>query len=1127
MAVVGSAQVLIRPTFPGFQNEVKKAMGDVGEPAGKTAGTSLGGSLKKWGKRGAIAAGTAIAAVTGTALVKGFGRLQAIENAEAKLRGLGHSADTVAGIMDNALAAVKGTAFGMDEAATTAAGAVAAGIKPGEDLQRVLGLVADAATIAGTDMGEMGGIFNKVATGNKVTMREINQLQDRGLPIMQMLADQMGKTAGETSKMVSEGKIDFETFAAAIEENLAGAALESGNTTEGAFKNMGAALGRVGANLLSGIFPMFKDGFMGIIEWLGPIEDKAKEVGQAIGEWLGKAADAVKGFVQEFRDGEGPGGKFREQLERLWDMLQSVWGFIDRNVIPALKSLGGWLLDNTWTLKTLVGVFVAWKTTMAGIAFGKVVAGLVSTAGAWAKNTAAIVANTIAKSKSIIETAALAAMYAGTWIKTQAMVLAGWVRSTAATVANTAAMVASRAATLAANVATKAMAAGQWLLNAAMSANPIGLVVAAIAALVAGFVLAYKKSETFRNIVQGAWNGIKVAAEAVWNFLKTYVFEPIVAYYTTMWNAAMVAKDWIVDAWNWIKDAAQSVWDFLKSYVFDPIVWYYTTLWNAAVTAKDYIVAAWDAIKKGLGAVWDWIKKQVFDRFTAGIKFVRDQFVAHVERVIKVWDGIKNAFKVVWDWVKTNVFDRFRSGISNLREGVQTQVDNVKRIWEGIKKPFQTVWNWIKTNVLDKFKGGLDTLKDNVDNIIGGIDKAWRTLANIFRKPINWVLDKVWNNGIAKAFNNAAKALNVKTRITTEARIPAFAKGGKYRGGLALVGEEGPELINFSQGGHVHTAAETARIMSGTTTATGDAGTPMGGWWDGVKNIAGSIKDGIVDAVSGAVRWVRGGLADAAAFILKPVRELIGSTVGKWGTVGSFVGDVGKSAMDSVVSWIRGKDDTPPTIGGPGWRRPSAGPITSGFGYRTHPVTGEKRLHAGIDIAGGGPVFAAMDGTITSVNHNRTAGHFINMSHGGGIFTRYLHNPSRASIPVNPGQKVKAGERIGRQGASGRVTGTHLHFELHKGGLGNPINPRQLGVFDKGGMLKPGMLAYHSARMSRPDMVLTARQWDDIHRLAAAGGGGGDTFHFEVDISKLRSVEEIDRFIEKARRLKRQKAGAR
>ncbi|WP_207230922.1 phage tail tape measure protein [Streptomyces alfalfae] len=101
-----------------------------------------------------------------------------------------------------------------------------------------------------------------------------------------------------------------------------------------------------------------------------------------------------------------------------------------------------------------------------------------------------------------------AARTASAWVAAQA-------RSLAATVRATAALVAQRTAMVAGAVATRAMAAGQWLLNAAMRANPIGLIITALIALGVGLVLLYKKSTTFRVIVQGAMRGVMVAVRAL------------------------------------------------------------------------------------------------------------------------------------------------------------------------------------------------------------------------------------------------------------------------------------------------------------------------------------------------------------------------------------------------------------------------------------------------------------------------------------------------------------------------------------------------------------------------------------------------------------------------------------
>ena len=141
--------------------------------------SSVGDSLTSKITKPALVATSAVAGIT---LVKGWNRLTGIDDARAKLTGLGHDAQSVETIMNSALESVKGTSFGMDEAATTAANAVAAGIKPGQELTKYLSMTADAAAIAGISMSEMGSIINKVQTGQTVYTENVEQLADRGLP---------------------------------------------------------------------------------------------------------------------------------------------------------------------------------------------------------------------------------------------------------------------------------------------------------------------------------------------------------------------------------------------------------------------------------------------------------------------------------------------------------------------------------------------------------------------------------------------------------------------------------------------------------------------------------------------------------------------------------------------------------------------------------------------------------------------------------------------------------------------------------------------------------------------------------------------------------------------------------
>ena len=189
-------------------------------------------------------------AIGNLAVQGGFERALDIENAEHKLTGLGHSAEEVQGIMDNALASVKGTAYGMGDAATVAASAVAAGVKPGQDLERTLKLVGDAAAISGRDMVSMGAIFNKVASAGKMTGEELNQLTDSGIPMLQLLADNLGKTTEEVRDMVSAGEIGFDDFRNAIEKGMGGAALKMGETFQGNLENTKAAMSRLGKEFM-------------------------------------------------------------------------------------------------------------------------------------------------------------------------------------------------------------------------------------------------------------------------------------------------------------------------------------------------------------------------------------------------------------------------------------------------------------------------------------------------------------------------------------------------------------------------------------------------------------------------------------------------------------------------------------------------------------------------------------------------------------------------------------------------------------------------------------------------------------------------------------------------------------
>jgi murein DD-endopeptidase MepM/ murein hydrolase activator NlpD len=112
--------------------------------------------------------------------------------------------------------------------------------------------------------------------------------------------------------------------------------------------------------------------------------------------------------------------------------------------------------------------------------------------------------------------------------------------------------------------------------------------------------------------------------------------------------------------------------------------------------------------------------------------------------------------------------------------------------------------------------------------------------------------------------------------------------------------------------------------------------------------------------------------------------------------------------------------------------------FTSGFGYRRDPKTGGRRMHSGVDFAGpvGTPLYATADGVVAHAGWQSGYGRLVKIKHDFGIETRYAH---MSRIRVKVGQRVSRGQRIGDMGASGRVTGPHIHYEVRVGG--RAVNP--------------------------------------------------------------------------------------
>jgi phage-related protein len=319
--------------------------------------------------------------------------------------------------------------------------------------------------------------------------------------------------------------------------------------------------------------------------------------------------------------------------------------------------------------------------------------------------------------------------------------------SVVATVKNTAATVAHRAAAIASAAAAKAMAAAQWVLNAAMSANPIMLVVAGLAALVAAFVIAWKNSETFRNIVTGAFDKVKAIAETVVDWIKTN-WPLLLAVLTGPFGLAVLA---IVKNWDTIRDAVTGAADWIRDRIND-IVGFVTAI-PGRITGV--ALTAFDSVKVAATGVKDWVRARIDDivGFVTGIPG-------------RIGAAASTAFDAVKNAVSTAMWGAFST--------VLTVGGKIK--------------NWFE-DLPGNIKDGFSKLKDY---LIAPFAAAFNAIADLWNKTVGSLSFKIpdWAPGIG------GKGWDVPD-------IPKFASGGVVPGPMGA-----PQLAIVHGGEEVLTAAQ-------------------------------------------------------------------------------------------------------------------------------------------------------------------------------------------------------------------------------------------------------------------------------------------------------------------------------
>lgn len=386
-------------------------------------------------------------------------------------------------------------------------------------------------------------------------------------------------------------------------------------------------------------------------------------------------------------------------------------------------------------------------------------------------------------------------------------------------------------------IATEGVTLAQKLLNTVMAANPIGLVAAAIAGLVAAFITLWNTSDEFREFWINLWNKIKEVAEPVisglieliqnaWTKIKEIwdiAYPIIVNTFTAIWEAIKPILNSMVGAFKEAWELIKVIWDKVKPYF--EIIWAgIKTIFS--VTSKvlgGYFKSAWIVIK----AVWD-IAIKYFKTIWAGIKavfsvvktFLGGAFKTAWEAIKLVWDVVVGYFKAIWDSIKL-IFSVVKNVLtgnwSDAWEGIKaivgTWVGYFSKVWAGIKKVFSSVKSWFKSvfssawtaiksvfsSWKDFFSGLWDTIKDTFGDLGDSIGDA---IGGAIIGAVNGALSMV-ENTINKAIDMINSVMDVINEIpgvdignVDEISLPRLANGGVLRRGqVGLLEGSGAEAV--------------------------------------------------------------------------------------------------------------------------------------------------------------------------------------------------------------------------------------------------------------------------------------------------------------------------------------------
>jgi phage-related protein len=656
-------------------------------------------------------------------------------------------------------------------------------------------------------------------------------------------------------------------------------------------------------------------------------------------------------------------------------------------------------------------------------------------------------------------------------------------------------------------VAMRVWTIAQWALNAAMSANPISLIIIGIVALVAIGIYAFNKFPWFRDLVLKAWAGIKTASLWLWNT----VLKPFFTWFggIVVWLWQRIIRPYIgflIAYWKTVAQVAVWLWNTVLKPFF---VWFggiVVWLWQKII--KPYIgflIAYWRKVADV--AIWLW--KTILAPAFRGIGAIISWWWTNI--VKRYFGFVRGAISVLgdvfrWLWQKA-----------------------VKPAWSGISGVIGTIWRDGIKPAFDRLKAAVGKVGDAFEAARKAIKIAWDKLKGIARTPVQYVVDVVYNNGIRGVWNKVAGAFGAKKlEKFTFARggiMPGYTPGKDVHkfvsptgGQLELSGGEAimrPEFTRAVGSGFVGAMNSIARsrgaqgvkaalapVFGGNPTTPTDRSLKYAGggvypvqrfedggifgWIGSAASKAAGAGSAAWNGIKAGASWLGDSLEESArAGVKKVVNPLLKSFPGMDTGFGRMIrkvpdriidtlfgytkeadkkggGGIGGPKIQAATRWAKTQNRLPYQWGGngnPSWD-------CSGFMSAIESVIRGQKPHRRWST------HAFKGGTPPGWVKNGQSAFKVGITHAGVGHT--AGTIGKTKVESRGGDGVVVGSRA--RGYSDRLFTSWYGFKP--------------GSYDSGGYLQPGLnLAYNGT--GRPEPVFTTGQANALTSMAGRGAAAG------------------------------------